>query len=148
MFKPYSREVVDFCAEECYRQKSGERSVAYMVAAWEYMDDVRDIEITSTTVERLGQFVEPHVNQKGYRVVPVTVSGSVSGSYQFIPRQIDNLCEAINEDRLTAAEAYQEFEEIHPFKDGNGRVGSIIYNWMRGGNPKTPPPYRDRRDET
>lgn len=30
-----------------------------------------------------------------------------------------------------AQEAHIMFEDVHPFEDGNGRVGRIIYNWHR-----------------
>jgi fido (protein-threonine AMPylation protein) len=33
---------------------------------------------------------------------------------------------------MTPEQAYYEFEIIHPFRDGNGRTGKIIYNWLMG----------------
>ena len=30
----------------------------------------------------------------------------------------------------TADDAYLEFQRIHPFVDGNGRVGKILHNWL------------------
>lgn len=44
---------------------------------------------------------------------------------------------------LSPAMAYKEFEEIHPFSDGNGRVGKILFNWLLGmlHEPAMPPNF-------
>jgi fido (protein-threonine AMPylation protein) len=38
---------------------------------------------------------------------------------------------------------YYEYENIHPFRDGNGRTGKILYNYLLGtlDNPKMPPNF-------
>jgi len=43
----------------------------------------------------------------------------------------------------TPAEAYREFQEIHPFRDGNGRVGKIVFNLLNGTlhDPQMPPNF-------
>ena len=45
---------------------------------------------------------------------------------------------------ITPEEFYQEFESIHPGIDGNGRVGCILYNFLRGSMniPIKPPEFR------
>ncbi len=38
-----------------------------------------------------------------------------------------------NLDRLTPFQAHVEYECLHPFTDGNGRSGRVLWLWMQGG---------------
>ena len=44
-----------------------------------------------------------------------------------------------------AEHAYHIFQMIHPFRDGNGRTGKILFNWLRGSlnYPEMPPNFFD-----
>ncbi len=48
---------------------------------------------------------------------------------------LETLLEAINEKRVDAFTAHREYELLHPFTDGNGRSGRMIWWWMMGGSP-------------
>lgn len=67
-------------------------------------------------------------NQKGYRRVPVTfASGGSALNPDVIPRAIESFCAAYAEKLMDPVKAYTEFERIHPFEDGNGRVGDLLW---------------------
>lgn len=122
---------------ECEKQRSGERSVAYMIAGWNYASMMGQhapaeemIRSLPTHIMRLGTIVEPRSNGSSWwRKKNVYISNNPTANlpdWVQVPRLMEQLCEAWL--RLEADEWYKEFEEIHPFVDGNGRVGNILWN--------------------
>ena len=141
-----SLDVIRFCAEECARQESGELSVYRMCHAWSELFEDSDEKPRRTWLEavlHVAKIVEPEKNANGFRHQPVTVRGNVIPIRDF-DRLLLRLCGGAAIFQITPEEWYREFEEIHPFNDGNGRVGAIFYNYLGGlddGKPRTPPDF-------
>jgi hypothetical protein len=155
--------IVKYCAEECERQQSGEMSVYNMLVGYMYVRDffpplfsnksrnaedwMKPNQVSEARISMLGQFIEPNKNSRGFRYVPVTIGYRICDQdHATIVHQMHNLCESGW--NLTPEEWYHEFEVIHPFVDGNGRVGSILYNYLsdRMGSPVAPPTYESGLD--
>lgn len=135
-------EIVQWAAEECDRQRSGELSVAWMVKGWQFAKGWAGRPLQRKHLLALAEIVEPrHNDGSGFRQVGVRVGFNVKMPWQQVSDAIDWLL--ATQDTITPDEFFREYEEIHPLRDGNGRTGSIIWNWMRGtlSNPEAPPDF-------
>jgi Fic family protein len=67
-----------------------------------------------------------------------------------LPALLDDLVDYVNRDDVDpvsqAAIAHAQFEIIHPFADGNGRIGRVLVSWLlvRRMSLVTPPPVSTR----
>jgi tRNA nucleotidyltransferase (CCA-adding enzyme) len=104
-----------------------------------------DPEATENLALQLVTTMEPR-NQGRYRHVPVTFGpGKPPGlDPDRVPRAMESLFMAYSEQLLEPDEWYHEFQKVHPFEDGNGRVDDLLWKMdkVRRGEPwpNTHPP--------
>lgn len=124
---------LDICARECEWQKVGPMAVYELVSAFNYARNyvaITSLRITMRMVLGIANRVEPEKNKNGWRTQDVIVGGRERITHDGIERRMRMLIDA--QDNLNADEWYYEFQRIHPFIDGNGRVGLVLWNLLRG----------------
>jgi len=144
MFNKTQMNILQYIAEECERQGSGGASVYDMLKAWEYALTIKG-PLTLEIIETLGKIVEPEDNKNGFRQIRIFVSDGFTSiekaPWERVPEMLQNLIEAYYEGRLEPAhkesetsedQLYFEYENIHPFRAGNGRSGKIVFNLLKG----------------
>ena len=137
--------VIDYVREEVRRQGhdvealDGLLRVGWMLNAWSHALTMKTLTPTIDSALVLGRMIEPTKNTTGTRRCGVRVGWRICPDWEEVPRLLNSLFEQY--DALTPIEFYKGFEEIHPFVDGNGRTGKILYCWKLGKllDPEFPP---------
>ena len=109
-----------------------------MREAYNYMKKMKDI--TEETIKKLHILVMKNILTEelgAYRSVPVRIIGSsVQPPFPIdLQNKMEKLIKWYNENKdmhpfELACLLHTKFEKIHPFKDGNGRVGRLIMNFV------------------
>lgn len=141
--------IVKFCSSEVHKQLAPATEVSWMYEAYFFAKNnlpkhptPQKTTLILSIIKTIGWLVDPHDNNGSWRKSEVC-----SKDYKPFPRcvEVPMLMSkwAMNLESMTQDEAYKEFEEIHPFVDGNGRVGAILYNWLMGWPtvPAVPPNF-------
>jgi hypothetical protein len=130
----YSRVEVErltaWAAQECDWQQVGPYGVSDLVDAYLYLNELPGV--TLKDIQRLGHMVEPGKNSgDSWRTKNVWIGDSSPPRFDQVPRLMDLWWDSSAKWRDPTL-AFKEFEEIHPFVDGNGRVGALLFNYWNG----------------
>lgn len=134
---PHTRNILTFICDEVTRQgydidtSEGMEKVHGMFVAWRRALRSRLKQNYPTIADVLQwAYTIDERNLGGFRICNVRVGNSHCANWEDVPRLMEQVWETIETSPPDVF--YVAFEKIHPFIDGNGRVGKILHNWLNG----------------
>lgn len=118
-------------ARECIRQDVDEYALIRLLDAHWYAWRHHTRTPTEGDILELAFKIEP-LHNSGYRKVPVTFADLSTGAdWKDVPYAMSRLCDVLEGDPLPDVDAVTKAVlNIHPFRDGNGRVAWVLHNWL------------------
>lgn len=107
-----------------------ESAVDATMDAWDAISDEESLthEVVKTGHRHILEDRQPDIAGE-YRTIQVYVGDTTPPPPVVVESEMDKLLSWVPNDPLEAIEWHIAFEQIHPFADGNGRVGRLLYLW-------------------
>lgn len=105
-------------------------AVGSSLNAWEYLLEQEETthDVVKGAHRRIMEDRQPDIAGE-YRTVGVRVGDDIPPKPAVVPDEMDTLLAEEPSDPVEALVWHVDFERVHPFADGNGRVGRLLYAW-------------------
>ncbi len=111
-----------------------------LLLAWEYVEkNCKNLPLKKDLLELhrlVNKDIEDSITLGKFKKVQNYVGDGYTTSFLFVNERVEDLLNWIKkafrkvDDFEVAFQSHAQFEIIHPFVDGNGRVGRLLLNWL------------------